>query len=47
MEVPQKIKNRTTQNIINQLYFNKYIELMYAPSIPLLDVYLKETKLFF
>ena len=46
MEVPQKIKNRTIQNIISQLYFNK-IELMCAPAIPLLDIYLKETKLFF
>ena len=47
MEVPQKIKNRTIQNIISQLYFNKRIELMCAPAIPLLDIYLKETKLFF
>ena len=46
-EVPQKVKNRTTQNIVSQLYFNTYIELMYAPASPLLGIYLKETKLFF
>ena len=45
--IPWKIKNRTTQNIVSQLYFNPYIELMYAPAIPLLAIYLKETKLFF
>ena len=45
--IPWKIKNRTTQNIVSQLYFNTYIELMYAPALPLLAIYLKETKLFF